>query len=367
VVKVIRQLFLSLVIVAVAGGGIWYGSSRFLFKAKQEQPDPIETVTVEVRPIEQVVYASGEITAEQATDIRSEVSGRIDKVNVKMGDIVKDGDPLVELNSADTKSEHDEAELQLNAARIRREKMSLDFERKKTLRAQSFVVEKDFQDADIDLRLADNEIQIDRARLQTIGEKLAKTTIHAPHNGTVLNVKVRPGIVVTGAESAGESTLLMQVADLAQLQVQTEINEVDVIKVSRGMAAQITFDSLPGVTAKGKVESVSLSALAKDKDKSIRVFPIVIALEPCDAPIKSGITANVAISTARNPKAVTVVATAVFFDGNQPLVFVEKDDGEFEKRPVELGITDHVHVEIKKGLKEGEKVALQRPPGFSEG
>ena len=360
----IRQLVFALVVLALLAGGIWYGSKRFAFKASKEESEQIETSPVELQPIEQVVRASGEVVASQATDLKSEVSGRIEKLNVKMGDQVKASDVLLELNNADLKSEHDASDLLLAAARIRREKLGADFERKKKLRAESVINEKDIEDSSVEIRLADNEIQIDRARLQSTVEKLAKTTIRAPHDGVVLNVKARPGIVVTGAESAGESTLLMQVADLNRLQVQSEINEVDVIKVSAGMAAIVTFDSLPGVTAKGTVESVSLSAIAKDKDKSIRVFPLVVALEPGESPIKPGITASVIISTAKNPKALSIVTSAVFFEGSQPVVFVQDTSG-FEKRAVELGISDTVHVEIKKGVKEGEKVALQRPPAFA--
>ncbi len=361
----IRQIFLVVAVVALAAG-IWFGSARFLFKKQDEKnQEPIETSTVQHRPIEQIVRATGEVAAVQDTDIKSEVSGRIDKVNVKMGDKVKQGDVLLELYAEDLKSEHEATKLQLEAARIRREKIGLDYDRKKKLREQSFIMDKDLQEASIDLRLSENEIEINRARLQTVTEKLTKLMIRAPHDGTVLNVKARVGVVVSGAGSAGESTVLMQIADTSQLQVLSEINEVDVIKVSAGMTGAITFDSLPGVTVKGKVDTVSISAIPKDKDKSIRVFPLILTLEPSGEPIKPGITANVAISTASNEKALSILSSAVFLEGGSALVFVEKG-GKFEKCPVQLGITDHVHVEIRKGLADGEQVALQRPPGFGE-
>jgi len=364
--KVTKRDVWTFLVVVVAAVAIKLLAPGLFHKSKPDKPEPIETAQAEIRAIDQIVNATGEVAAAQATDIKSEVSGRIDKLNVKMGDVVKIGDVLMELNVADLRSEHAEAELQLESATIRREKIHLDYERKKKLREQSFVMEKDLQEASIDLRLSDNEIQLAGARVRTIAEKLAKAVIRAPHDGTVLNFKARVGVVVSGAESAGESTLLMQIADLSQLQIQTTINEVDVTKVSMGMEATVTFDSLPGVIAKGTVSSVSLSAIPADKDKTVRVFPIVVVLAPSDAPIKSGITGNVSIITAQNPKALTVVSSAVFFDGNQPILFVETG-GKFEKRPAELGITDHAHVEIRKGLKEGETVALQRPPEFAEG
>lgn len=363
----IRQIFLVLAVAALAAGGMWYGSKRFAFKTASEQPEQIETIPVELHAIEQVVRATGEVVASQATDIKSEVSGRIEKLHVKAGNKVKTGDLLVELNSADLKSDEEASRLLLEGAGIRREKVALDFARKKKLRAQSFVMEKDVEDVTIDLHSSDNELEIARARLQTIKERVAKTFLRAPHDGTVLNVKAKTGAVITGADSAGESSLLMQIAELSHLQVQSEINEVDVLKVSQGMAATVTFDSLPGVEVKGTVENVALSALPKDKDKTIRVFALLVTLEPSGSPIKPGITANVTISTAKNPGAIAVAVSAVFYENSKPCVFVEKEHGRFEKRDVELGITDNNLVEIKKGVREGERIATQRPPQSDQG
>ena len=326
-----------------------------------EPKNTIDTAPVEFREIEQIVHSTGEVVASQGTDIKSEISGRVARLHVKPGQRVTAGEVLVELDDAELKSEEHEATLRIEASRLRQAKAKMDYERKAQLSKGKFVMGKELEDAKTELDLATNAVEIDGARLQTIREKLVKSVIRAPHDGTVLNLKVREGVVVTGANTSGESTLLMQVADLSALQVQSEINEVDVVKISPGMEASVTFDSAPGLTLVGTVNYVSPSALPKDKDRTIRVFAMTVMLEDAGDKIKPGITANVTISTAKNPRALAVSLGAVFNENYEPVVFVKTGNG-FERRKVELGINDNAFVEIKQGLQEGEQVAMQHPP-----
>lgn len=358
-----KRALLILFFAALAAGVVWIVKNKLIAGMQETVPQPIETAVVEVRPIQQLVRAVGEVVAAQATDIKSEVSGRVQALSVKAGDEVAAGDVLVQIDADDVKAELEELSFRIDAAKIREERAQMDYDRKKTLRAAKFIMEKDFTEADIELRLAHNALEGDRARMKVIQIKLAKSTIRAPHNGTVLNLKVREGVVISGAETAGETTLLMQIADTGELQVQSDVNEVDVIKVAVGANARITFDSVPGAVAAGVVETLALSAQPKDRDKSIRVFPLTLVLKPTDAPIKPGITASIVISAARNEKAVAVPVSAVFVEEGKVFTFV-KTGSEFAVRPIQTGITDTTYVEIKSGLKEGDTVALQRPPGL---
>ena len=301
------------------------------------------------------------MVATQATEIKSEVSGRVAGIKVKSGERVTAGDVLLELDAAELKSEEQEATFRIDAALLRQERTQMDYDRKVKLSTGKFVMEKELKDAKTELDLATNALDIDRARLQTIREKLEKTVIRAPHDGIVLNLKAREGVVVTGANTSGEATLLMQVADLKQLEVHCEIGEVDVIKIAIGMQASLTFDSLPGTALTGKVIFVSPSALPKEKDRTIRVFPMIIAVESADPQLKPGITANVVISTGKNPRALAVSVGAIFMENYQSCVFV-KNGERFERRVVALGLNDSEFVEVKDGLREGEEVALQHPP-----
>lgn len=355
-----RILILTVYSVAVVTT-VWFVLPRLGFSKGDRKSDTVETARAEFRPIEEIVHVTGEVVPFQATDIKSEVSGRVSKLNVKAGEHVSAGQVLLELNDPALESESQEANYRVEASRIRQHKAQLDYERKQQLRNKQFVMEKELADAKLELDLAQNALDTDGARLQTIKERLVKTSIRSPHDGTVLNLKVREGLVVIGATTSGEATLLMQVADLNRLQVQSEINEVDVTKISPTMPVSVSFDSVPGTIVPGVVEFVSPSALPKEKDRSIRVFPMTIALQSSDRKIKPGISASVTISTAKNPHALTVSVSAVFIQNSEPYVFV-RNGSSFDRRRVTLGINDSTLVEITNGLKEGESVALQHPP-----
>lgn len=351
--------FFYLVVPCAAALIVFPGLRPNLRPAKKEKP--IEKAAVGYRELEQFVHASGEVVALQATEIKSEISGRIAKVNVKPGDSVKAGQVLVELDDLELKSEQQEATFRIDASRIRLDRAKMDFDRKAQLRSEKFVMDKELDDAKTELNLAQNALDTEGARLQTIKERLVKSVIRAPHDGTVLNLKAREGVVVTGANTSGEASLLMQIANLDELQVQSEINEVDVIKVAIGMKAAVTFDSVPGLTLTGVLQFVSPSALPKDKDRTVRVFPITLSLEKAAGQVKPGISANITISTSKNPHALAVSVASVFTENNEPGVFVETSGG-WERRRVTLGASDNTFVEITAGLKEGEVVALQHPP-----
>jgi HlyD family secretion protein len=362
VVAVLRRLLLLALVLALAAGAVWLVKTQLLGHGSGPEKVAIQTAPVEPRNIEQVVRTVGELVSAQATDIKSEISARVQALHVKAGDKVELNDILVELDAEDVKAEMEEVTFQAEASAIRIEKAKLDYDRKKALRTQNFLMEKDLMDADIELRLAKNALDGQRARQKIVQERLAKSTIRAPHAGTVLNLKVREGVVITGANTSGETSLLMQIADTARLMVQSDVNEVDNIKIAVGVPARVTFESVPGAVVEGTLETLALSAIPKDKDKTVRVFPLTIVLHPTTAPIKPGITASIAIAAGKVENALAVPVSAVFAEEGRVFVYAEKAGGGFEDRAVQIGISDTRYVEIRSGLKAGEKVALQRPP-----
>src|SRR5205814_2150743 len=91
-------------------------------------------------------------------------------------------------------------------------------------------------------------------------------------------------------------------------------------------------------------------------------FPLTVALQKSNAPIKPGITANVTIAAGKKDQAVAVPVSAVFAEEGKVFVYVETAGRVFETRPVQIGLSDTAYVEVRTGLKAGEKVAVQRPP-----
>jgi HlyD family secretion protein len=354
-----KWVVILVVIVVLIGFGGWFGYRYFMSK-KDAKNHAVEVTKAEFRDIEQFVECTGEISPERMTEIKSEVNGLISEIKAIPGDQVTKGQALVEIDRRELESEVKEASLRIELTELRFEKARLDWQRKVKLFEQKLITGKEFEDARIDSSLAEKEFHLEQARLETLKQKLLKTTILAPHEGMVLNVDVQEGSVIVGANSFSAGTVLMKVADLSQLRVKTDLNEVDVAKVSMGMLVNLTVDSIPGLKIEGKLTFVSPSAVSKEKEKDIRGFPITVSFPAPDLRIRPGMTANLKMIVTKAAKAVSLPTSAVFLEEDENIIYVKKQN-DFERRIVELGISDARFIAITKGLNEAEEVALARP------
>jgi RND family efflux transporter MFP subunit len=352
------KAILTLVIVSVAAFGGWKA-----FGGKQAPASTLPTVKAETREVEEFVRATGEVAPAVVTEIRSENSGQVAKIHVRPGAKVRKGDILCELDRAELESQIDESTLQIEATKLQSEKANRDAERWQKLFDQKIAPEKELLDARTEAALAANNYQLQQARLETLRRRLEKTIIASPQDGVVLEVNVEEGQVIVGANGASAGTLLMKAADLGNLLIKANINEVDVAKLTPGMPLAVSYESVPAVQSSGVLSFISPAASSKEKEKDIRAFPLTVSLEAADERIRPGISADMKFSVAKET-GVSVEVASVFRDKEENYVFRREGD-RFQKRPVSLGINSAKYVIITEGLKEGDEVALERPPDLS--
>ncbi|MDG2122696.1 MAG: efflux RND transporter periplasmic adaptor subunit [Verrucomicrobiales bacterium] len=353
--------FIVGVALVLAAGGVFY---KTLIVGSTEPPPPIETRAVVTVDIDESITCLGAVEPELFSDIKSEVSGRIEVVHVVSGSEVTKGDPLVELDRSELESEVKELEFAIESSRLKMEKVKLDFDSKRELAAKEFVSLRELADAEIDFKLSENDLNIQKAKLETLNEKLAKTVIRAPHDGVVLGNAVLEGMVITGATSFSEGTLLMQVAQLNRLRVNTDVNEIDVAKLVPNMEVALTFESLPEVVIDGRIVFVSPSAeseAGRSGESAARVFPIIVAFETDNPRIRPGMSAQVEVVLSSAQNVLAVALPALFMEEGETVVYVKRAEGMFDRREVKVGISDTDVIEIKDGLEEGEELALSKP------
>ncbi len=359
--KKIFYLVFAVLLAAVLAWGL-----RLLSRNSGEPPkSAIQTTRAELRDIRETLSATGEVAPARKTPVKSEVSGRIAKLHAGIGAEVLQGGLLVELDRSELLSQKQELLRAIEAAVLRQQKAQRDYERLQSLHTQGYVTDKEHQDADTELRLADNQLEAEQARLQTLEEKLSRTSILAPQDGVVITCDVEEGEVIVGANSAGQGTVIMEVADLTRLLVKADINEVDVVRLSNSALVELTFDSVPGILATGAIRYISPAARLRAQE-TIRTFPVEIACEAVDPRVRPGITANILAPLSAVSQAVAVVVSAVFSDSTNRVVFLKTGE-TYERRRVEPGINDAQYVEIKTGLSAGDEIATTRPPEFAKG
>ena len=362
--KVILRSVLALALFAGLGWSgrwVWKQISPGLFGNKRV--DKIPTARVKTATIAEEIVTVGRVRAVFSTELRAEVNGRIVKISAADGQKVVRDQEILRLDQQDTLTQLQEAERSIEAARLRAERARSEFARQKDLQARGLITAKDFDESRITLSLAENDAAIFEARAANLRDKLTKTVIRAPYDGTLLLRDLTEGQVVTSAAAQNGGTLLGEVADLSAQMVRTNINEIDVARLKLGEDASVRIDPLRNVTMTGIVRRIATSATESQTDRT-RVFPIDVVLDTADPRLRPGMSATITFTLSRVENTTAVPLSAVFTTAESVrYVFVKKDD-LYEVRGVEIGIADTRRVQILSGLESGAEVALSRPLEF---
>ena len=330
--------------------------------ARSSKPAPAmdaskSLATATRRTIEEAVEASGFVESVHAPfDVRAETGGRIRFIHVENGAKVRKGQPLVELDDTSARADLEEALRNAQLVKLELERAERDRLRQEALFKEGFSTEKARQDSKTDADYVRLRFQVAEARAEKARINLAKTVVSAPFDGFVSDLAVSQDQVI-----GGNNTTLMRVYDFSRLRVVAKINEFDAARMAPGRKGEVTFDSLPGVSAPGAIGYLSPFATI---EQNLRVFTAKIDFSPKDAPVRPGISANVRIVTRRADNAIAVPISAVFADGAGRFVYRKDAEGRFERHRVATGINDSGFVEIRDGLAENDTVSLTRPPGI---
>lgn len=356
-----KKVLLGLVVVGMLVLAGFYGW-RILQRAGEEPSGQrTQTVVVERRTISSEVNANGVIEPEISVEIRSEISGRIERIGVEDGDTVERGQVLVELDRRTLENEQHEAEINVDAFRLRLEQAERNLNRLAVLREDDFARESEYLDAQTELGLARIEMSIRQSRLETARENLEKATIRAPRAGRLSELKVNDGQVIVGATSVNQGTLLMRVNDMGRLIVRARINELQVTRLREDNEVEVSFNAIPGLRIAGRIDRISQFGEAEG---TARVFPVEVGFPASDDRLKAGITANLRFPVEKVEDVPAVLVSAVFREGGEEFVVVDLGDGRREHRRIETGLNNLQFIQVKSGLEPGERVLLTRPSGM---
>jgi HlyD family secretion protein len=357
---------------------------------------PAKVGKAEVADVQVKVTEVGNVQPEVKVDVKSNVSGKVISIFHRDGDQVKRGDVLArvepDLNQAQSLADIKNA---LSAARIRYEQAKKNYQQDHALFDSGLLAGKQHRDSEAEYQAAKQEFEKTQEKYNLVeksgipinqsAEKFQGSNVVAPMDGIVLTKNVEIGESITsGVSSFNAGTILFTVADVSKMIVKAGVNEVDIGKVRVGMPVKVTLDAYPKVSFAGRVDRIAPAVRLDDK---VRVFDVEIRLDAQGRELRSGMTANIEMVGQKKEKVLTVPVESVFQRDEGEIVFVKKKidpktiapkktttgaDGKpkvdkdawkqfFEKRVVVTGLSDNAHVEILKGLKAGEEVALEDP------
>lgn len=378
-IRIIKQMkkkwvkrFVWLLVVVVLAAVVW----SLFFKPK----DQMNFVTDDVRrsDIMQTVNATGEIAAAQLVDVGAQASGQIKKLYVKLGQQVKKGDLIADIDSTTqlntlntNKAKLDTYRAQLVSAQIALKMKQRAFDRERALMEQDATSKADFDNAQDNLAAAranvaelKSQIRQTQIAINTSEADLGYTRITAPMDGTVVSIPVEEGQTVNSSQN---TPTIVQLADLSKMLNKMQIAEGDMSKVKAGM--HLTFTTLadnnkvrkatleavdPGLT---KMSQGSYDTSTDTTDTAIYYY--ARALVPNDdGTLHIGMTTqnNIFVKSVRN--VLTVSNQAIRHNRGKKVVKVLGDNQQVQEKQIETGITDGMRTEVKSGLKEGDRVVL---------
>lgn len=386
---------LVLAVVVIVGVGM-LGASR-----KSGRPVPVRMEQVGRRDLVAAVTSSGQIEAKTDVDISSEVTARILKIHVKEGDMVKEGELLVELDQAQFKGAVDRGQAtlaQANAGQVQAaanlDQAKRTYDRQTELKRTSpnlitdesvELARQAYLVADANLKSAAALVEQAQAGLKEAQDNLARTMLYAPISGRVVRLAVEEGEVAVPGTFSKETGLLMRIADMSTILAKVKVDETDVVRLAMNDSVSVSIDAFPDTTFVGRVTKIGNSATAAaagttTTDKAVD-FDVEVTLTnpPKDvrpdlsmtsriitAVRKNALSIPIIALTARaapNPATDTRPATPIAPTPGDSLNRTKEQEGVFvvqngiaRFRPVKVGIAGDEYFEVLDGLKEGETV-----------
>ncbi|HEX9501261.1 MAG TPA: efflux RND transporter periplasmic adaptor subunit [Thermoanaerobaculia bacterium] len=364
-------------------------------RASGNQPSkfPVKVGKADFADIQVKVTEVGNVQSEVKVDVKSAVSGKVISIFHRDGDLVKKGDVLArvepDLNQAQSLADTKNA---LTSAKIRYEQAKKNYESDHSLFLQGLLATKQHRDTETEYLSAKQEWERSNEKYNIVEksgipinqspEQFQGSNVIAPMDGTVLTKNVEIGESITsGVSSFNAGTVLFSIADVTKMIVRAGVNEVDIGKIRVGMPVKVTLDAYPKISFAGRIDRIAPAVRIEDK---VRLFDVEIRLDAKGRELRSGMTANIEVNGERKDKVLTVPVESVFQRDGVELVFVKKKldpntvptkavkkDGQppdkdgwkqfFDKRTIVTGLSDNARVEVVKGLKTGEEVALEDP------
>ncbi|WII93530.1 efflux RND transporter periplasmic adaptor subunit [Kingella negevensis] len=358
----------------VAGGLAWGGYEHF---------KPKETVSYITEPakrgkISQTVSATGEIAATNLVDVGAQVSGQIKKMHVKIGDTVKQGDLIAEIDNVSQVNEVNTKKAQLETYRAQLESAQValkiaqrKYDRYKTLVGADAVSKEEFEATEDSLstnrakiKELNSSIKQTQIAINTAEKDLGYTRITAPSDGTVVALVVEQGQTINASQT---SPTVVQIANLDSMTNKMQIAEGDATKVKSGQKVSFTILSEPDAPLTATLGSIdpglttmSQGSYSRSTDTTANaIYYYARALVPNpEHKLAIGMTTQNTIEIASADNVITVPTFTIKMKDGKKFVRVLGADNRVSEKEVQTGLKDSMNTEIKSGLNEGDKVIM---------
>lgn len=299
-----------------------------------------------------VAEATGLMEPVRTVEVKSKASGEILRLHVDTGDELEPGALLAEIDPRDVRNDFNQTEADLNVAQARVEISTAQLERSRLLLEAGVITEAEHESANLDFANAQANLVKATTSKELAELRLSDVTIRAPMAGTIIQKSVEEGQVIQSAsQNVSGGTTLFMMANLAEMQVRTLVDETDVGQISADLTATVTVEAFPGRTFQGIVDKIEPQA---EVQQNVTMFAVIVMIDNRGGLLKPGMNAEVEILVAERPSALLIPNNAlVQFQEMAPAAMV-------------LGM-DPDAIEMDRSVFAELQASLPRPLGAAGG
>jgi HlyD family secretion protein len=332
---------------------------------KKEQAN--NSIRAEMGSIVDKALAIGQIEPKNQISVKSKISGIVKKVFVEMGDSVRKGDLLVEIQPDPTPLEYAEARRQVEIDSVNYENQRKTFSRTRELLAKKLVSQQEYDqasrgagEAELRLKLSGERLSlIERGRINIAGKRV-ESVVKSSIQGTVLERKINVGDPVVPLTSYQAGTELFTLADMNELIFRGTVDEIDVGKLDEGMSTVLKVGALPNDTIHGVLYKISPKA---KKEENSTLFDLEIKItQTGPSMLRAGYSANADIIILKKEDILVIPERMVQFVEDTAFVQVkDSTTAEIQRKVIKTGLSDGLNIEVTEGLNEGD-ILVEKPP-----
>lgn len=350
-----------IVVICIAFTGALY----YLYQKNQEDPTIYQTEQASTQTIVKKTVATGNIVPKEEVLIKPNISGIIDEIYIEAGNHVKAGDLIAKIRVIPNVSALQSAKDAVATAKINLDTEKKTYARQKALFEKGVISANEFENVDASYKQAEQNYRSARQNYEIVKTgttsgigSAANTLIRSTVEGMVLDVPVKEGNQVIESNNFNDGTTLAVLADVNEMIFEGKVDESEVGKIKENLPLEVTVGAIENKTFNAVLDYIAPKGV--EENGAIQ-FNIKGTLKKADTTfIRAGLSANASIILDRADDVLAIKEALVQFDPKtqQPFVEVQTGDQEFKRRDLELGISDGIHVEVKKGLSKDDKIKV---------
>jgi len=356
------------VILTIAVLGLLAWTMYYLYEKSQEKPVTYKTSSAQVTNIIKKTVATGSVLPRKEIQIKPVVSGIIDKLYIEAGMAISEGDVIARIKVIPDMVTLNNAENRVELADLSLKNAKIDFDRNQKLFDDGVISYADFQPFDLAKKNAQTEFDAAKDNLQIIREGVssknssaANTLVRSTITGMVLDVPVEIGNSVIELNNFNEGTTIASVANMSDLIFKGKVDESEVGKISEGMDLILTIGAIENEEFSASLEYIAPKGVEENGAIQFEIKAAVDLKE--NQFIRAGYSANANVVLDRRDEVLTIDEGLVQYE-NDTTTFVEiaVGDQKFERKDVELGLSDGIKVEVLSGITEEDEIKVWNQP-----